>query len=399
MRFLLDDINFKKRDRRAAILAAHPNIEVRIFNPHRFGSMRLLEVVPNFSRLNKRMHNKIMVADNACGILGGRNIADEYFGMNESYNNRDLDMMAVGPVVTEISATFDEFWNSIGAVPIEVLVNKEFDGDDYRSEIAFLRNEAGPKPHAYSRDLATGALRARIRRIESQLVWARGEVLHDTVDSMKRNGAGATLERALVSRIAGSKRELLIESAYFVMREPGIDFIRSLTSRGVRVRVLTNSLASNDVLVAQAGYSKRRGKLIDAGVDHFELRPDAVAVLRQVTPEARGGFTTLHTKALVIDGEKAFVGSYNLDPRSAEINSEIGLMVHSPVFARQVKAFLDEGVRSGNAYSVVRDGRGRVQWRTNVGGEPRTWSRDPETNGFRRFLSGTFAILPIENQL
>ena len=160
VRFLLDDINFDKRDSAAAALSAHPNIEVRIFNPAQYRSMRGLEFIANFSRLNKRMHNKIMVMDNACAIIGGRNIADEYFGLGEKQNNRDLDIAAVGPVVRDISSTFDEFWNSIGSVPIEALVKKEYKIDDFRSQLAVMRENIRPERYPYPLQADLAALRS-----------------------------------------------------------------------------------------------------------------------------------------------------------------------------------------------------------------------------------------------
>jgi putative cardiolipin synthase len=204
---------------------------------------------------------------------------------------------------------------------------------------------------------------------------------------------------ALAAVVRGARKEVLIESAYFVVRQQGIDLTRSLTSRGVKVRVLTNSLASNNVLAAQSGHSKHRDELVETGMELYELRPDAALVRRQVAPQGQNCVTTLHSKVLVIDEQRAFVGSFNLDPRSAEINSEIGLLVDSPVFARQVKAILDNGIKPENAYHVTKDEGGNLRWDTIVDGQPRTWSKDPETSGFKRFKAGAIRLLPIQNQL
>ncbi len=399
VRCLIDDVNFKKRDSSTASLAAHPNIEVRIFNPHRHRSQRTLEFLTRFGTLNRRMHNKVMVMDNACAIIGGRNIADQYFGMNEDYNNRDLDIAAAGPIVRQVSATFDEFWNSESSIPIEAFVRKTPDMDDFRRQLATTRSRIQPEhcPFPVQQDVAD--LRRRIDEIMGRMVWARGEVLHDTYASMRGEDPDGTMNRRLHAEIAAAKRDVRVEAAYFVPREPAIETLGELGRRGVKVRVLTNALVGNDVVAAQAGYSKRRSEVIRAGVELRELRPDAPAMLSQVSPQARNSRAALHTKAFVVDGETSFVGSFNLDPRSADINSEFGILVRSPAFAKQVEAFLDQGARPENSYHVTLDERGRTVWQTEVDGATRIWSRDPETTWSRRLTNRVLMLLPLEDQL
>lgn len=399
VRFLLDDINFEKRDSAAAALSAHPNIEVRIFNPNRNRTFRGLGFLADFGRLNKRMHNKIMAMDNACVIVGGRNIADSYFGLSEKYNNRDLDIAAMGPIVQEISKTFDEFWNSDASVPIEALVKRKHTLEDFRAQVEIARKEIRAERYPYPLEVDRRKLRAELDDIENRAVWAPAEVFYDSFRSMAEPGEGETVADRLGTAFMKAEKELLIESAYFVVKDPGIEFTRQTTDRGVKLRVLTNSLASNNVLAAQTGHSKNRKKLVDAGMDLYEMRPDAAVVLEQVASQGKNATTTLHTKALVIDEKKAFVGSFNLDPRSADINSEIGIMIESPVFARQLKAFLDEGVREENAYRVTAGKSGGLIWETTVDGEPRSWNRDPETSWFKRFMAGAIELLPIQDQL
>ena len=399
VRFLLDDFSFKNRDSAVAALAAHPNVEVRIFNPYQHRSARVLEMGLNFGRLNKRMHNKIMVMDNAAVIVGGRNIADEYFGISDHYNNRDLDIVAVGPIVRDVSNTFDEFWNSPAAIPISALVKETYDLADFHRQMVTLRQEIAEGNYPYPLDSDVQELKARLHTVSDNLVWAKGEVLHDSFDSMKKRDLGVTVAGQLGREVESCRKELFIESAYFVVKDSGIEFIRNLTSRGVKVRVLTNSLASNNVIAAQSGHSKNRKKLIRADMELYELRPDAASVLAGVAPQGKNSITTLHTKALVIDADRAFVGSYNLDPRSAEINSEIGILVHSPVFAGKVRDYLNQGVEPGNAYHVTLDSRNTLQWKTIVDGQPETWKKDPHTSAFKRFKSAAIGLLPIHNQL
>ena len=262
-----------------------------------------------------------------------------------------------------------------------------------------MRSRIDPSLYPFPLEEDLKSLRTRLNTVTSRLTWSRAEVIHDTFKSMKNLTIEETVAGQLGRQIREAKKELIIESAYFVMRDEEVEFCRSLTKRGVKVRVLTNSLASNNVIAAQAGHAKRRKPLVETGVDLYELRPDATSVKEFVAPQGKNSISTLHTKALVIDGEKAFVGSYNLDPRSAEINSEIGIMVYSPAFAGKVKAFLDEGISPGNAYHVSVDDAGRLKWETFVNGQLKTWSKDPETSAFQRFKSGVIGLLPIENQL
>lgn len=399
VRFLVDDVNFKNRDSSAANLAAHPNIEVRIFNPHHTRSLRVFEFLGDFGRLNRRMHNKVMVMDNACAIIGGRNIADQYFGLNEDFNNRDLDIAAVGPIVRDISKTFDEFWNSPASVPIEAFVKEDADMDDFRAQLATMRSNIHPEriPVPIHQDVAT--LRRNVDQVVNRMVWAEGEVVYDPYETWSGENPEGKMSHRLLSEVASARKDVRIEEAYFVVRDRGIETIRSLTNRGVKVRVLTNALAGNDVVAAQAGHAKRLPQVIGAGAEVYELRPDAEAIHSQVAPHARNSRAALHTKAFVIDGRTSFVGSFNLDPRSADINSEIGLLVRSEALAAQVGAFLDEGVRPENAYHVTLDDRGRPIWTTTVNGETKTWTHDPETTFTRRMMNQILTWLPIENQL
>jgi putative cardiolipin synthase len=398
VRFLIDDLNFQKRDSLAAGFSAHPNIEVRIFNPALHRSLRAVEMAASFNRLNKRMHNKVMVMDNACAIIGGRNIADDYFGMHPESNKRDLDIAASGPVVREISTTFDEFWNSKAAVPIEILIKKDTTLSDLAHSSKKLRQPLSPDDLPFPIDEDIEILRKRVEHIANNMVWAEGKVLYDSVQSMKHNGQGPTVNAQLRQALRNAKNSVLVESAYFVMRDEGVDLAKYYQKKGVKVRVLTNSLASNDVIAAQAGYKHKADDLIRHGVEIYELRPDAEDVLKE-TMIGHKGTSGLHTKTLVIDQRLSFVGSYNFDPRSADINSEIGLFVDSPEFAAQICSFLDRGVLPRNAYHLTLDQRGKRQWKTIVDGKEQVWHVDPNTSLFQRLKAEFLGLLPIDDQL
>jgi putative cardiolipin synthase len=240
-----------------------------------------------------------------------------------------------------------------------------------------------------------------MREIRDSFVWAPGQVVWDDPSTVEENRDAAVMLDALRYKIATLEDELLIESAYFVVLDRGVQVAKSLHDKGVRIRVLTNSLASNDVVAAHAGYAKRRKQLIENGVELYELRPDARSTTVKDKQAVGGGQSNaaLHTKAMVFDRESVFVGSYNLDPRSGEINTEMGLYVESPELARQVIAYMDEGVLPYNAYRVTLDEDGDLVWQTQKDGVPIEYTTEPETTFGQRFLSRFIMLLPVEEQL
>jgi putative cardiolipin synthase len=193
------------------------------------------------------------------------------------------------------------------------------------------------------------------------------------------------------------QKEVLVEAAYFVTRDRGVEMAGQLNARGVRMRLLTNSLATNDVLAAHAGYAKRRKELLANGVEVYEMRPDAGVIKKKVI--SRKSKAALHTKAIVFDREAVFIGSFNLDPRSADINTEAGLYVESPELAAQVIQYMDEGVRPENSYHVLLDENGDLYWVTEVDGKEVRYHEEPETTFGQRFMSGFIELLPVEDQL
>ncbi len=398
VRLLLDDNNLAGHDPIAAALDAHPNIEVRIFNPFAHRKSHGYDLAIDFGRVNHRAHNKIFVADGAVGILGGRNIGDDYFGLSAEANFRDLDVAAVGPVVREIAKGFDGYWNSDWAYPIAALVDRQAGPADLERLRAGVRATLDARPCPYPLDSHAAGLRTWLEGLVSGLVWAPGQVVADDPSTLTRGERGSVAV-ALVEQMAAAEREILIESAYFVQRKPGVEAARRVCDSGIRIRVLTNSLASNDVAPAHAGYEKNRKRLLEAGVELHELRPDARTVARQVAPEAGGAITALHTKAVVLDRETVFIGSFNLDPRSAELNTEVALLISSAELAAQVAAFMDEGVAADSSYRIVLGNDGDVIWISEVEGAERRWKHEPETSGWQRFVADVVKLFPIQSQL
>ncbi len=397
VRILLDDVNLKKRDRSLAAFDTHANVEIRLFNPFADRKSHLLGFMTDFERVNHRMHNKLMVMDNALAIVGGRNMSDPYFEVDPGANFRDLDIVAAGPIVRDLSKLFDRFWNGEWSVPIGAIYDEQESGvadlDFYRQRMSEVM-KTDRYPHPLDRDVAT--VKADLSVIMRGFIWAPGQVLYDDPASIN-DRSRRTMSRFIFRRVDSLQSELLIESAYFIPVDRGVAKIKELRERGVRIRVLTNSLASNDVIAAFAGYSGQREALLDAGVEIYEMRPVPGPVRKRAF--GAGSKAGLHTKAIVFDRKDVFVGSFNLDARSALINTEAGLYIESPRLAAQVVEFMDDGVEPDNAFRVRRDVDGKIYWVAEDEGQPVRYDTEPMTTGSQRFEAGLIRMLPVAEQL
>jgi putative cardiolipin synthase len=399
VRLLLDDhYQTEGIDRGVAALDAHPNIEVRFFNPLENRRWRTWSFLTEFGRVNHRMHNKLFIMDNAVGIAGGRNIADTYFGVRPDQNFRDLDMVMAGPIVSELSASFDQFWNSKWAIPAGAVVAQRATERDFQALNTSLTAKIAAAGYPYPIDERIAHLRARLVEIRDAFIWAPGRVLAENPARVNGDDGDQIMRETLLQQIAGTKHEVLIESPYFILLDEGIEEVRQLTARGVKVRVLTNSAATNDVTAAHAGYANIRKELLGAGAELYELRPDS-NMKREWSLAAGKSRAALHAKALVFDRRKVFIGSFNLDPRSRAINTEIGVLIDSPEIAGQVAEFMDEGVAPGSAFHVTLDENGHLLWTTETNGTKAELHSDPETTVGQRFVIDLLGLLPIEEQL
>ena len=399
VRLLLDDhYQTEEGDFKLSALDAHPNIEVRFFNPVQNRRWRMWSFLTDFGRVNHRMHNKLFIMDNALGIAGGRNIADTYFGVRPDQNFRDLDMVMAGPVVKELSASFDLFWNSEWAIPVGAVMGKSATEQDFLPLRKQLTDRISAAGYPYPIEERIADLRARIVEIRDAFIWAPGRVLVEDPGRVSTDDGGMIITSAILERLAETKNEVLIESPYFILRARGLQELRQLTSRGVRVRLLTNSAATNDVIAAHAGYANTREELLNAGVELYELRPDS-NMKREWSIAAGKSRAALHAKAMAFDRETAFIGSFNLDPRSRSINTEIGVMVESPELARQLGEYMDEGVAPGSAYHVTLDKDDDLAWTAETSGTDVAFDTDPETSPWQRFVVDVVGLLPIEEQL
>jgi len=395
VRILLDDVNVSGRDDVIAALDAHPNLDVRIYNPFadRAGIRKGLGFVREFARLNRRMHNKSFTVDGAVTIIGGRNIGDEYFDADPELNFRDRDVVAVGPVVAEAGAMFDAFWNSELSYPIAALAR----GARAAIPLDDTTGDTGlPHTAAASRARPLEALESSW----SRMITAPARLVHDLPparEAVAETDQTQAATRALAELARAADEEVLIESAYLVMDDATLDSVKAIRARGVAVVALTNSLASNDVTANHAAYARRRGQMLQSGIELFEFRPDAASCRGLIAlPEACAADHTfgLHAKTFVFDRTTLYVGSLNLNLRSAYLNAESAMIIESPALASIVAASIDAGLRPENSWQVVLDDHGKVAWpAANPTGH------DPSTSWWRRVRAGFIALFPLEKYL
>jgi putative cardiolipin synthase len=411
VRLLLDDIGTAADDAALLMIDAHPAIEVRLFNPLAQRSLRGLGMLADLGRTTRRMHNKSFIADNQAAIIGGRNVGDEYFAAREDVQMLDFDVVAIGPVVAQASAAFDLYWNSPQAYPIGALVGSRPSGEDMaaaRSRLeAFVDSQ---RDGAYAQALRNSTLAARLRAGKSEYFWGVARMAYDepakaAADAQRRD---TDLLPTLQAQVAAPATELLLVSPYFVPGESGVAALRELRAKGVRVRVVTNSLAATDVVSVHSGYQRYRKPLLEAGVEIHELRASAVqkedraAKMRSDPAHGVGGSSraALHAKTLVVDRRTLFVGSMNLDPRSAFINTEIGVILEMPDMARVYAQAIDDELREA-AYrlELAPQSGGDITWVALEGGREVRYTREPGAGFWRRFAAAFMSLLPIESQL
>ena len=393
VRLLVDDLVIVGVDQQVAALDAHPNIEIRSFNPFRFRKRfgpirRFLDLVTGAARLNHRMHNKVFAVDNFAAVVGGRNLTDGYFGANATYSYRDIDLLTVGPVVDDISASFDDYWNSEWSIPLRALTNVKINAGAAREIVDQTESKLFRAIEAFDTS-------DYVRRIVDDLIWCRAEVVVDP--PVKAEGLAdfvSPVAERLVAVSRNANDVVLIENAFFIPGKAGVSALSGLAQRGVSVRILTNSLASNDAGASHAGYKKYRKGLIEGNVELYELRPDADLRSTFTLASTEVSSAALHSKAAAIDGKVGFVGSFNLDPRSLRINTEIGVLVHDEEFTAELARYIEDGMQPSNSWRLALDSRGSLNW---VGAE--TLTKEPKAAFKKRFAAWLLALLPVEGQL
>jgi putative cardiolipin synthase len=412
VRLLIDDPQARGQEPEIAALAAHPNIEVRLYNPFAYRgdipAFRWMELALSAKRLNHRMHNKLYVADNAIALTGGRNVGDAYFESGKDLQFGDYDVFAMGPVARRLSQSFDEYWNSTWTVPVQALFGAKPGAEDIaKFERDLAEHREAMRDSELSRKAATGKPLAGML-VANGVVWAKADVIYDSPDKADvedGDAPGVLLRRRLIAASKEVQNELIIVSPYFVPGKPGEAMLKALAERGVRVRVLTNSLASTDEPIVHAGYQHYRVPLLEDGVELYEVKP------LPGNPQPRGGALdapsagqfALHAKVFVFDRKKLFVGSANFDRRSFHLNTEVGLLIESHELARQVVERFDVITQPANSYIVtLADGNHplrRLAWRSEENGREVVTNAEPGNNRVRDFETDLLSLLPLDNLL
>lgn len=398
VRLLLDDANTKGLDATLAGLDSHPNVEVRLFNPFPNRGARVVDFLTDFGRTNRRMHNKSFTVDNQATIVGGRNIGNEYFGAETDVLFADLDVLAIGPVVAEVSRVFDAYWSSASAYPAAKLLPAVAPGEGTALRERWAKLRAAPEAASYVRALRETRLAGEL--LERRLVfeWATANVVADEPSKVLTDPE--RMETHLLPRLEKTlgkpARELDLVSPYFVPAENGTAAFRAVAARGVKIRILTNSLAATDVGAVHAGYAKRRVALLEGGVLLYELKPKGERADEGAKGIGSSSDASLHAKTFAVDRQRIFVGSFNLDPRSARLNTEMGIVIESPALAARLAQAFDEAI-PGAAYRVElgADGRSLVWIERTAGGEVRH-DTEPGVGALRLFGVRVMSVLPIE---
>ena len=400
VRLLLDDNNTRGFDEALAALDARPNVEVRLFNPFMIRRWRSLEYLFDFPRLNRRMHNKAFTADNQATVIGGRNIGDEYFGAGHDVLFVDLDVLAVGQVVDDVSQDFDRYWASGSSYPARGLLPAASAASIATGAAAAAAVQQEPAAFAYAQAIEESPFMRSLLAHSLTFEWAE---VHLVSDDPEKGLGLASSDELLWSRLKRvMKRPTLdieLVSPYFVPGAEGVEFFASLARSGVQVAVLTNSLEATDVVAVHAGYAKRREPLLAAGVKLFEMKratslsPDTQE--RTLPGTSGSSASTLHAKTFSIDGSSMFIGSFNFDPRSARLNTEMGFVIDSPHLAQSITATIGQHLPA-TAYEVGLAPDGALRWIEQHGSEDIVYDEEPGTTVWKRLGVSLLSLLPIE---
>jgi putative cardiolipin synthase len=373
VRVIVDDLLIDAPDESMLALAAHPNIDIKIYNPTNSVGVsmpkRIFGILTNFRAFNQRMHDKTFIVDGQVAITGGRNMADEYFDYDHEYNFRDRDVLLLGPVVAEVSKSFTAYWQNSLSVPVEsqLAYKNKWLRDEQVAEIYAELHAYASNPENFAPEVrqALDHLSERISRYGDAIVWDDIDFVSDVPGKNRSpwlKGGGRATDK-LIDALGTARKSITIQSPYLIFPDHGIEFFKELVEKGVEVNISTNSLASTDNLEAFSGYNKQRPDILKAGIRVFEFRPDAAnrkELMNRYAKQARIPTFAIHAKTMVIDSELLFIGTFNLDPRSANLNTEVGILVRNRQLASQVEKYIKEDMRPANSWDIAagdRDGQ------------------------------------------
>ncbi len=419
VRVLLDDININAEvEEMVYAMDQHENIEVHLYNPFASRGFRGADFATDAFRMNRRMHNKSFTVDGKATIVGGRNIGNEYFSADEDSNFQDLDVLAVGPVVDEVGKQFDVYWNSKVVFPVKAFDHNQANQDDLnhlKKKLAeFKEAQHGSK---YEQDIQDSEMYLNFKNSSSETKSEKifkGDVKVVYDDPEKSTGKTEeeivylkTLVRPHIEKI---EKTLELVSPYFVPGKKGVTYLSEMVSRGIKVRVVTNSLSSTDGIMAQSGYARHRIELLKGGVELYELKADSKSKASRSLRRGAKAKSGLHAKTFIFDRDEVFIGSFNFDQRSANINAEVGIIYKVPAMAQYIGSSIFDVGTIENAYKLelviehedvdgIDVAQEKVVWIENRDGDVIRHTIQPETSGWRRFNEQIFSILPIESQL
>ena len=407
IRLLIDDNNAKSTEGIFLALAQHPNIEVKLFNPYRFRKYRALDMILDLKRINRRMHNKSFIADHQVALIGGRNMTNQYYNVSDNYQFSDVDVMLVGTAVKDISHSFDEYWNHEYAYKVQEVVKQSAHHLSYESlkrqlDEHYERVTVQNYLDLTSNSQAIDSLMSR----DIQLDWVKAEVVKDSPDKIKSKAKKKEhLNFQLIQHLEQPEKNVDLISAYFVPEKKGAKMLTDLAKDGVKVRVLTNSFKANDVAVVHAFYGKYRQNLLEHGVQLYEFLPalnknDLDKNTEDLAKKAKVSIkglsrSSLHAKLMALDEKQVFIGSFNFDPRSAYLNTEIGVLLNSPPLAQAVHTTMDENL-SKYAYKLVLDANKKITWQRQTPQGPVIYTKEPRMKWWQRAGIKMLSWLPIE---
>lgn len=418
VRLLLDDLDTAGKELALYLADSHPNIEIRVYNPFSHRGSRAVGFLTELSRVNRRMHNKSLTADNQATIVGGRNIGNEYFGAESASAFADLDVLAIGPVVKEVSTAFDTYWNSPWVYPVAAFKSEETD-KTVKAQHAAAREQLDEKikkakESPYVQAVTRSKLFNKGGLQEKDFYWGEAKLLYDAPSKAAGGDVNAATHIGphLGEIFKSAEKELIIVSPYFVPGDLLVEFLGDLVKQGTRVRILTNSLAANDVGVVHAGYARYRLALLKRGVELYEYKPSLEKTAKKEKGEkfwSGSSKASLHAKTFAIDREWLFVGSFNLDPRSVVLNTEMGVIFESPELVSELGARFDKRIKE-RAYELERivipeseshSGfeEEELRWHSVEDGKTIVYDSEPKTSLWRRFTTGLLTIFVIESFL
>ena len=394
VRFLVDDMNAKGYDTGFAALDSHENIEIRILNPFAHRNARAMDAF-SIGRLIRRMHNKSFTVDNQMTLIGGRNIANEYFDANPGEKFGDLDVLTIGSIVPKVSAMFDSYWNHRAALPMPALAKVPENAKELlaslNDRVSRSLEEAEASKYA---DAVRSSVLNYVQTDASAFIWADYDLVYDSPDKATADisGEDGSIVVQMREGIGNIEKELFVVTPYFVLQKENIEGFRGLRDRNVEIKVITNSLASNNHTISHSGYAPARKPLLEMGVNLYELRASA-SIPADESTGVQDAKETLHAKAFAVDRKRIFIGSFNWNQRSANVDTELGVIIHSPELATRMVERVTAALPA-QSFEVFLNEKGKLRWKGHENGQEVIVENEPQTSFWHRFNAGFLRIAP-----